>query len=127
MEELEAVDIVRRYLARLVARDWDGVAACLTPDVVRLGPYGDDYHGVGEYLAFLRGTLEALEGYSMRVDRLVAGLDLDGGGVVVAELSETVTVEGKPLETPEAIVFDLAPNGRIARIAIFLRRSFTPW
>jgi len=45
---------------------------------------------------------------------------------VLAELSETVTIDGSRLETPEALVFDLAPDGRIARVAIFLRRSFNP-
>jgi ketosteroid isomerase-like protein len=106
----------------MVARDWVGVAACLAPDVERLGPYGDDYHGVAEYVPFLQRTLESLDGYVMRVDRVSEV----GTGVVVAELSETVTIDGARLETPEALVFDLAPDGRIARVAIFLRRSFNP-
>jgi hypothetical protein len=45
---------------------------------------------------------------------------------VVAELSETVTIDGARLETPEALVFDVGPDGRIARVAVFLRQSFTP-
>jgi uncharacterized protein (TIGR02246 family) len=114
--------VVRRYLDTMVAGDWEGLAACLAPDVVRLGPYGDDYHGVDDYVAFLRATLEALDGYVMRVDRVhTAAGDPD---VVLAELSETVTIDGARMETPEALVFDLAPDGRIARVAIFLRRSF---
>ena len=102
--------------------DWEGLAQCLDPDVVRLGPFGDDYRGVDVYVPFLRTTLESLEGYSMRIDRIVAVAT----DVVVAELSETVTFDGTRLETPEALVFDLAPDGRIARVAIYLRRSFTP-
>jgi ketosteroid isomerase-like protein len=122
MESDAAVAMVRRYLDTMVARDWDGLAACLVPAVERLGPYGDDYRGIDEYLPFLRATLESLEGYVMRVDRVLA---VDSA-VVVAELSETVTIGGGGrLETPEALVFDLAPDGRIARVAIFLRRSFT--
>lgn len=116
------VGVVRTYLDAMVARDWDALAACLTPDVVRLGPYGDDYHGIDEYVPFLTRTLESLDGYVMRVDRVSAV----GNDVVFAELSETVTVDGSRLETPEALVFDLAPDGRIARVAIFLRRSFIP-
>ncbi len=118
---MEAVTVVRRYLDAMVAGDWEGLARCLDPDIVRLGPYGDDYRGVDTYVPFLRATIESLEGYVMRVDRVVAA----GAGVVVAELSETVTIDGARLETPEALVFDLAPDGRIARVAIFLRRSFT--
>jgi ketosteroid isomerase-like protein len=119
---MDAEAMVRTYLDAMVAHDWDGLAACLVPDVVRLGPYGDDYRGVDEYVAFLRATIEALDGYVMRIDRVTAA----GPRIVLAELSETVTIDGKPLETPEALVFDLAPDGRIAHIAIFLRRSFTP-
>jgi len=62
--------VVGRYLDAMVARDWEGLAACLVPDVERLGPYGDDYHHVDEYVPFLRRTLEALDGYVMRVDRV---------------------------------------------------------
>ena len=118
---MDAVTVVSRYLDTMVAGDWDGLAECLDPDIVRLGPYGDDYHGVDAYVPFLRATIESLEGYVMRVDRVVAA----EGGVVVVELSETVTIDGAALETPEALVFDLAPDGRIARVAIYLRRSFT--
>jgi len=126
MEDMEAVAMVHRYLDTMVDHDWEGLAACLSPDVVRLGPYGDDYHGVDDYVAFLRATLEALVGYDMRVDRVVPGVVPGGPEVVLAELSETVTIDDVRLETPEAIVFDLAPDGRIARVAVFLRRSFTP-
>ena len=114
--------VVGRYLEAMVARDWEGVAACLVPDVERLGPYGDDYHHVDEYLPFLQRTIESLDGYVMRIDRISDGAP----NVVLAELSETVTTDGSRLETPEALVFDLAPDGRIARVAIFLRRSFNP-
>jgi ketosteroid isomerase-like protein len=119
---MDADLVVRTYLDAMVAHDWDGLAACLVPDVVRLGPYGDDYRGADDYVAFLRRTIERLEGYVMRVDRVTA----TGAGVAVAELSETVTIDGTRLETPEALVFDLASDGRIAKVAIFLRRSFTP-
>jgi ketosteroid isomerase-like protein len=117
---MEPERMVRRYLDAMVDHDWDRLAACLAPEVERLGPYGDDYRGVDPYVAFLRATIEALEAYEMRVDRVVAA----GSDVVVAELSETVTVDEKRLETPEALVFDLGPDGRIARVSIFLRRSF---
>jgi ketosteroid isomerase-like protein len=118
---MDPTAVVRRYLDAMVAHDWDGLAQCLDPDIVRLGPYGDDYHGVDAYVAFLRGTIESLDGYVMRVERVLAA----GAGAAVAELSETVTIDGARLETPEALVFDVAPDGRIARVAIFLRRSFT--
>lgn len=119
---MEPVVVVQRYFDTMVAHDWEGLAACLDPDVVRRGPFGDDYQGVDAYVPFLRTTLESLEGYSMHVDRVIAV----GPAVVLAELSETVTFDGARLETPEALVFDLAPDGRIAQVAIYLRSSFTP-
>ncbi|HEX4492216.1 MAG TPA: nuclear transport factor 2 family protein [Acidimicrobiia bacterium] len=119
---MDGVTTVRRYLDAMARGEWDALAECLTPDVERLGPYGDDYDGVDAYVPFLRATIEALDGYVMRVDRVVAA----GDALVVAELSETVTMNGTRRETPEALVFDLAPDGRIARVAIFLRTSFTP-
>jgi ketosteroid isomerase-like protein len=119
---MEAVASVRRYLDTMVAHDWEGLAACLDPGIVRVGPFGDDYHGVDGYLRFLRSTLESLEGYVMTVERVLAV----GADVVLAELSETVTMDGARVETPEALVFDLASDGRVARVAIYLRRSFTP-
>jgi ketosteroid isomerase-like protein len=119
---MDGVTTVRRYLDAMVQGQWETLADCLTPGVERLGPYGDDYHGVDAYVPFLRATIGALESYVMRVDRVVAA----GDAIVVAELSETVTMNGTRLETPEALVFDLAPDGRIARVAIFLRTSFDP-
>jgi ketosteroid isomerase-like protein len=119
---MDTVQTVRRYLDSMVVGDWDALTECLAPDVERLGPYGDDYRGVDAYVPFLRATIGALEGYAMRVDRVVATDE----HVVVAELSETVTMNGTRLETPEALVFDLDARGRIARVAIFLRRSFSP-
>ncbi len=109
---------VERYLAALARQEWDELAPCLTADVERIGPYDDVYRGREEYVRFLAETLRALEGYELRVARLVAG-----GDVVVAELSETVDTAAGRRRTHEAVVFDLSPEGLIRRIAVFLRRS----
>ena len=109
--------IVERYLARLVAHDWDAMAACLADDVVRVGPFGDTYTPKGPYVAFLRDLLPKLSGYSMRVGRL-----LDHGDTVVVELSETVEIDGSEVVTPEALVVDLDGAGLIARISIYIQR-----
>ena len=109
--------VVERYLDRIVERDWDAVAACLAEDVVRVGPFGDTYTPRAPYLEFLSKLMPSLEGYSMLVER-VFGTDR----LVVAELSETVTLDGTPVETPEALVFDLDDDGLIAHIAIYIQR-----
>ena len=111
------VEVVRRYLDMIVARDWDAVATCLADDVVRVGPFGDTYTPKAPYLAFLSELMPTLEGYSMDVTRVAAT-----GSVVVAELSETVTLDGTEVVTPEALVFDMDDATKIAHIAIYIQR-----
>ena len=110
-------EVVRRYLDAMVGHDWEAMAACLADDVVRVGPFGDTYTPREPYVRFLSELMPALPGYAMRIDR-VLGL----GRTVVAELTETVEVAGAPLETPEALVFDLDDDGRIAHVAIYIQR-----
>ena len=109
--------VVERYLDRMVAHDWEAMADCLADDVVRVGPFGDTYTPRGPYVAFLSALMPALPGYAMRVDRVV-----EAGLMVLVELTETVEMAGSPLETPEALVFDMDEAGRIAHIAIYIQR-----
>ncbi|HEY5024092.1 MAG TPA: nuclear transport factor 2 family protein [Acidimicrobiales bacterium] len=109
--------VVRRYLERMVAHDWEAMAACLAENVVRVGPFGDTYTPRDPYVAFLSELMPALPGYSMRIDRV-----LSTGRTVLVELTEVVDIGGAPLETPEALVFDLDHDDRIAHIAIYIQR-----
>lgn len=115
------VEVVTRYLERMEARDWDGFAATLADDVVRNGPYRDDYTSRDAYVAFLRGMFDWMQDYELRVARVWG----DGAGRVCAELSETVTLDGKRHRTDEAIVFDVAGD-RITRVQVFLQQSYEP-
>lgn len=110
---------VERYLACVAGHDWAGLAECLTEDVVRVGPFGDTYTPRGPYVAFLEHLMPTLEDYSMRVDRV---LPAAGGATVTVELTETMRFGDDVVETPEALVFDLADDGRIRHIGIFIRR-----
>src|SRR3954447_1420694 len=112
-----ARDVVDRYLAGLAAHDWDAVAATLAPDVVRMGPYRDEYRGREPYTAFLRETVTALGGYQLDVDRVFGS-----GATVTVELRETVDDGDARLETAEAIVFD-TDDGLISKIAVYLQTS----
>ena len=49
--------VVERFLDRMVAHDWDGMAACLSDDVERVGPFLDTYRGKPAYVAFLNSGL----------------------------------------------------------------------
>jgi hypothetical protein len=37
------------------------------------------------------------------------------------ELSETMELDGKPMRTPEVLVFELGGDGRIARVEIYIQ------
>lgn len=115
-----AAAVVRRYLEALAARDWTALAETLDPDIERIGPYNDVVGGRDAYAGFLAETLQALEGYELRVARVIATDD-----VVAAELSETVDTPQGRRRTDEAIVFDVSSAGRIVRVSVYLRRSVT--
>jgi ketosteroid isomerase-like protein len=103
----------------MAGRDWDAMAACLSDDVERVGPYGDTYRGRTDYVAFIAGLIPTLPGYRMEVHRVLADAR---GRTAVAELSETVEVDGQPVLTPESLVFDLDAEGRICHIAVYIQR-----
>ena len=44
-----------------------------------------------------------------------------GDARAYAELSETVEFDGKPMRTPEVLVFELTGDGRIARVDVFIQ------
>ena len=53
----------------------------------------------------------------MRIDRVVVA-----GRLALVELTEVVEIGGEPVETPEALVFDLDDDGLIAHIAIYIQQ-----
>jgi ketosteroid isomerase-like protein len=108
--------IVERYLERMVAHDFEAMAACLAEDVVRVGPFGDTYTPRDPYVAMLSKLMPSLPGYAMEISRVIVDDD-----VIVVELSETVEVDGAPLVTPEALVFQLDEAGLIAHISIYIQ------
>jgi len=112
--------VVEEYLAALVAHDWNAARACLRDDVVRNGPFRDEYRGSDRYVAFLAELMPTLPGYSMDVARVTYA---DGGRLAFAELAETVTVDGSPLRTEESLVFELDAHGQIATIDIYIKTT----
>ena len=110
--------LVEKYLQAVVAHDWETLSACVTEDVVRVGPFGDTYTPRDRYVAFLAELMPTLPGYSMDVDRVVYA-----GGSAFAQLSETVEIDSVPVITPETLVFDFdESSGLIARIGIYIQR-----
>jgi ketosteroid isomerase-like protein len=114
------ISVVEDYLDAVATQDWARMGATIRDDIVRIGPFGDVYTGREAYTEFLSGLMPTLPGYSMDVTRVTY---VDDGRRAVAQLSETVTMDGSPLVTPEALLFDLDDDGRIARVEIFTRRA----
>jgi hypothetical protein len=111
------LDVVERYLEAVgVTRDWGSVRECLAEDFTRVGPYGDTYTSRSEYLAFIADLMPKLPGYEMRIDRVQYTAN-----TAYAELTETVTIDGRAYETPETLVFDLTSDGRIAGVRVFIQ------
>lgn len=111
------VGIVERYLEAITEHDWDALGDCVAEDVVRIGPYMDRYEGRDAYVAFIADTMPRLRGYKMEITRVTYA----GDSLAYAELSETVEIEREPVRTPEALVFELDGDGRIAHIEVFIQ------
>jgi len=114
---LDPCEVVTRYLGAVAGHDWEAASECLNENVLRVGPYGDTFTSRTEYMGYLADLMPRLPGYSMRVDRVRAD-----GPVVMAELAETVEMDGTPRVTPECIVFDLDQDDLITRIAVYTQR-----
>lgn len=103
--------IVERYLEALTRHDWSALRECLRDDVVRVGPYNDEYVGRDAYVDFLSSLMPTLPGYSMDVHRVTYVDDL-----AFAELAETVA----GVRTDEALVFEITDD-RIARVDVYIK------
>ena len=111
--------VVMRYLEAVAAHDWDTAERCLSPDVSRTGPFGDVYRGRDPYVAFLSQLMPTLVGYHMEIERV---LPAGKGGTVVAQLTETVEMEGKPVVTPESLIFEIDDENAIREIRIYIQQ-----
>ena len=114
---MRMADIVELYLDAIASHDWDVVDECIADDIIRVGPYGDRYSGRHDYMAFIADLMPKLPGYAMKLDRVT----YVGDARAYAELNETVELDGKPMHTPEVLVFELNGDGRIARVDVFIQ------
>jgi ketosteroid isomerase-like protein len=112
-------DPVRDYLAAIVAHDWGQLAALVHPDVVRVGPYGDTFTGRGPYVEHLASVMPSLQDYGMDVARVTYSPD---GRLAFAELTETVTVQGRVTVTAEVLVLTFDEQALVTDVSIYTRR-----
>jgi hypothetical protein len=108
--------VVERYLAALDEQDWSRVAATLTDgDFERIGPYSDVVASKSEYVEFLERVVSALAEYRLVPQRVVS-TEL----VAYAEITESCVLAGEEKTFPEVLVFDLADDGLIRRIQVYM-------
>jgi ketosteroid isomerase-like protein len=117
----ENVEIVRRVVAALNARDLEGYLACCREDVelhlpVVAGVY-EGPEGIKRWFADLEET-----GPDFHIDLL--GVKTSGGNQVLAffHVASTGRASRIPMTTETAQIYDLI-DGKISRIRIFLDRS----
>ena len=92
---------------------------CLADDVLRHGPFGDDFNGVSAYVSFLQHTMPALPGYRMDID-CVTEL---GDQRAMVELRETIELDSGPLVTHECLVFEVGSDGLLKEICVYIRQA----
>jgi ketosteroid isomerase-like protein len=117
----ENVEIVRRVVAALNARDLDGYLACCCKDVALLLPV---VAGVYEGPEGIKRWFADIEdaGPDFHID--LRGVKAIGGNQVLAftHVASTGRASGIALTMENAIIYDLI-DGKISRIRIFLDQS----
>jgi len=114
-----ACSVALRYLRALASQNWGAVTGCLADDVLRHGPFGDDFDGVSAYVSFLQRTMPALPGYRMDID-CVTEL---GDQRAMVELRETIELDSGPLVTHECLVFEVGSDGLLQEICVYIRQA----
>lgn len=109
--------VLERYFQALRDHDWAALRDCVSEDVHRTGPFLDVVQGRDAYANFLAGVVPKLENYALRVHDVHP---VPGGAWV--RLSEHLDLDGTPTEHPEALYFGFAPDGRIARVDIYIKQ-----
>lgn len=74
----QALDLVKQYYAHFNARNWEGMLACLDPDVQHDTNQGATYRGLDHYRSFLQ---HMDEGYAETLTDLVFMSDETGSRI----------------------------------------------
>jgi hypothetical protein len=105
---------VEGFFDRLTAQDWDGLAALLAAEVVRIGPFGDLVVGRARYLHLLRESVPS--DYRNDVHRITYARD---GRSAFARVTEHLHYEDQELHLEEAYSFLVDDEGLLSRVEVF--------
>lgn len=113
---MKPVALLKAYVERLEARDWDGLAALLQPDVVyRMPQTREVVRGRDNYLRWNR---EYPDVWHLRLEQVYGD---DSGGA--ARLS--VDIDGEPIPVT-ALVFARVAEGLLVEITDFWPEAYEP-
>lgn len=107
-------ELVERYFDHLTARSWESLAALLSVDVERVGPFGDLAVGRDRYVSFLEATVPA--DYRNDVLRVVYAPD---NRAAFARVSEHLRYPEQEFHLEEVYAFDIGDDGLISRVEIY--------
>ena len=110
---------VEQYIDGMNAHDWPAVRASFADRFERIGPFAEhhftDPDGYTQFLADLLPTIEDHTIEVVRTDTL--------GDVSYVTICERLRRDGIDVESYLVLACDLAPDGRVARIEAFIRRT----
>ena len=108
-----------QYLDGMNAHDWTLVRAAFADEFERVGPFPEhQFDDPDVYTQFLADLLPTIEGHTIDLVRADTV-----GNVSYITICERLRRDDAPVESYLVLVCDLAPDGRIARIEAFLRRT----
>jgi hypothetical protein len=123
MIEGASTGVIERLFERLTAGDWAGYGALLSPDVERIGPYGDRMVGRDLYVDTMAGPLKDGRGTTWVVHQIVYSSDgKTAFARVTADLGPGL---GLPFEGfDQVLAFTIDAEGLVRRVEVFWQ---TPW
>jgi len=110
---------VARYIDGMNAHDWPAVRASFADRFERIGPFAEhQFTDPDVYTQFLADLLPTIEGHTIEIVRADTF-----GDVSYVTICERLRRDDTNVESYLVLVCDLAPDGRLARIEAFLRRT----
>jgi len=106
--------VIERYFEWLTTQNWEALKEELSPEVARVGPFGDRVVGRHRYLDFLMGTVPP--GYGNDVHRVVYAPDGRSG---FARVSEHLSYPGREVHLEEMLSFLIDEEGRLSEVEVF--------
>ena len=110
---------VAQYIDGMNDHDWTAVRASLADEFVRIGPFPEHvFTDPDAYTQFLADLLPTIEDHTIDVVRVDTV-----GDVSYVTIREQLRRDGTDVDSYLILACDLAPDGRLARIEAFIRRT----